>query len=644
MPRLDEALQLRGRGLSVIPVHSPGMPLPPGASEADAGKRPLVAWARYQTASPEFAEVREWWRRWPSANLGIVTGPVSGLVVVDIDPAGFDVLKEWEPVLPKTWRARTGRGGAHLFFKFPVGESIPSVNGLLPGIDVKAEGGFVVASPSRHANRQTYEWEISPFDGAPLAPLPTFLLALIRARASSNGRRGGGVRVPETIPEGERNAYLWRRARALRRWLAPDKILADLATANATHCKPPLPEAEVREIAAKAFSQADRSDFGARWQTDAHSEGEGSPSASHGPHDSFLPPKGELGEGTNFRPLSAADMLAEEVEPLRWVWEPFLAEGMLALLVAFMKLGKSTLTYALAVAVAQGKPFLGFPTKQGGVLILAVEEHPRDVKRRLRRFGMRPEDPIYAHMGPLPDSERTRNALRAFIKDNGIALVVLDTLGRYWRVNDENDNAQVTRKLSPLLDLAHESEAAFLLVHHERKSGGEDGRGIRGASALFGLVDQALMLERRQGGSPTQRVLRTLGRYEETPRELVVEWDGDANEYRLVGTPDGDAAKLKVWGALSDEPQDVSALAEKTGLTKKQVRRALEALGESIVCEGRGVKRDPHTYRRGAPNPFPPQPHHIRGGKNPGDGDGVLALWRAREGARAKRAAAEASG
>ena len=82
--------------------------------------------------------------------------------------------------------------------------------------------------------------------------------------------------------------------------------------------------------------------------------------------NSFPPPKGGDGEGTNFHPVTAADLLAQKPEPIVWVWEHFLPEGALNLLVAYMKVGKSTFTYAIAVAVARGAPFLDFPTKQGG--------------------------------------------------------------------------------------------------------------------------------------------------------------------------------------------------------------------------------------------------------------------------------------
>lgn len=325
--------------------------------------------------------------------------------------------------------------------------------------------------------------------------------------------------------------------------------------------------------------------------------------------NSIPPPKGGVGKETNFCPVSAAELLSGEPEPIPWVWEPFLPEGGLALLVAFMKVGKSTFVYALAVAVAQGQPFLGYPTKQGGVLILAVEEHPRDVKLRLRNFGMRPEDPIYVHTGRLDNSEATLNTLKDFIIDKGIKLVILDTLGRFWSLYDENNNAEVVRQVSPLLDLARETDAVVLLVHHERKSGGEQGRGIRGGSALFGLVDQALMLERPQGQKGSKRTLKALGRYADTPGEVILELVG--NEYRKLGTPgelSEEAVRVKVLAALTDEAQTLESLAQKAGLSEKATKKALEALGNQVVREGKGVKGDPHTYRRASSDSIPSQP------------------------------------
>ena len=96
------------------------------------------------------------------------------------------------------------------------------------------------------------------------------------------------------------------------------------------------------------------------------------------------------------------------------------------------------------------------------------------------------------HSLRLDHGETTITALRDFIYQHNIGMVVLDTLSRYWNVRDENDNAGVVREVSPFLDLAHETGCTVVLVHHESKSGGENGRGIRGASSLLALAFVAI--------------------------------------------------------------------------------------------------------------------------------------------------------
>jgi predicted ATP-dependent serine protease len=264
-----------------------------------------------------------------------------------------------------------------------------------------------------------------------------------------------------------------------------------------------------------------------------------------------------------------------------------------------MKTGKSTLVYRMVVCIAKGIDFLERKTEQGGVLILAVEEHPRDVERRLRRFGMTEIDPIYIHVGPVREQAEILNDIKNFIIEKKIVLVVIDSLSRFWNVQDENNNTEVIRQLSPLLEMARETNAAVLLVHHERKSGGDDGRSIRGGSALFGLVDQAIFLERRPGEVSNKRVLKTLGRYEESPPELIIELVGD--DYNVLGTPEEFSetqAVERVKSVLTVEPMDVKTIAKEADTTEKLARKALEILKESGKADrsGSGKKGDPYLY------------------------------------------------
>lgn len=586
------------------------IPLKPG------GKVALIKWERYQKERPTYEDVHDWWDKWPDANIGIITGALSGLAVVDLDTdeALRNLGERCGGLMPSTLMVKTPRG-FHLYFAHPgLGVNVPTKAALLPGTDLRGDGGYVVAPGSIGEDGQRYRVLLN----AELAPLPEWLPPLLaKSTEAAQKPTDRPSRLRQGVLEGQRNTEAARLAGIyVDMGLEEEEVLTLLRRWN-EHNRPPLEDEELQTVVRSIVKTDNRN----------HPERR----IAQTEFVSLVPPKGVSGKETNFHPLSAADLLATEEEEITWVWELFIPEGGLVLLTAFMKEGKSTFTYALSLAVSQGRPFLGYPTKQGGVLILAVEEHPRDVTRRLRRFGMTTSDPVYVHAATL--DRANLESVKKFIRDKEITLVLLDTLSRFWKVKDENSNAEIMREVSPLLDLARETGAAVLLVHHERKSGGEDGRGIRGGSALFGLADQALILKKREGGQRTHRVLSCHGQYDETPSDLVFELKDD--EYHLLGTPETLSKgedKRKVLEAVTREPQDVPTLAKKAGLPEKRVREILADPGEQVIREGKGVKGDPHTYRL-ADNSILPYSHPI-GGKetNPrylateGDDDLSLAL------------------
>lgn len=161
---VDAALTYSERGWPVFPVHTPLR----GAASCSCGhgdcgspgKHPRIA-GGLNAASTEPNEIETWWRRWPRANVGVRTGAASGLVVVDIDPehGGADSLDELlrtHGPLPDGRAIRTGSGGAHLYFQHP-GHAVPNSAGKLgPGIDVRGDGGYVIAPPSSHHSGGRY--------------------------------------------------------------------------------------------------------------------------------------------------------------------------------------------------------------------------------------------------------------------------------------------------------------------------------------------------------------------------------------------------------------------------------------------------------------------------------------------------------
>ena len=227
---------------------------------------------------------------------------------------------------------------------------------------------------------------------------------------------------------------------------------------------------------------------------------------------------------------TADDILTEPDVGIDWLWEPYLPLGTLAVLASYPKVGKSTLAYPLALAIQRGVPFLGGATKQKNVLILAVEEHPQDVQRRLR--ALRAHDvPLHLHRGGLPPTAALHLELREYVRAQQIGLVILDTLAHFWRgiVDDENDNMQVLKAVAPFLELARATGAAVLLLHHERKSAGTAGKTIRGGGALLGIADQAFLYGyTRAGRRSAKRVLETIGRYAESPASQVVLYERGA--------------------------------------------------------------------------------------------------------------------
>lgn len=132
-------------------------------------KRPLVAWSTEATVDDN--QIHDWWSRWPDAGIGIALGP-SGLVVLDVDPrnGGNESYQQIRDQLPATGAVQTGGGGLHLYYE-GIRRTQPN---RLPGIDIKASGGYVVAPPSVHPSGRQYEW-IRPTFTDLWAPWPDWL-------------------------------------------------------------------------------------------------------------------------------------------------------------------------------------------------------------------------------------------------------------------------------------------------------------------------------------------------------------------------------------------------------------------------------------------------------------------------------------
>jgi replicative DNA helicase len=253
---LESALGYAHWGWPVFPLHTPAMDgtcscKHPGCDKV--GKHPRTLHGLKDGTTNEDT-IRAWWAKWPDANIGIVCGAASGVVVLDIDKrhGGKQSLEELErrhEMLLPTATVRTGGGGNHLFFRHPGGE-IRNKAGLdgLPGLDVRGDGGYVVAPSSLHISGKTYEWEADP-EEVPMADMPLWLVDLLTARSPPN-EKSPEADAGDAISEGRRNATLTSLGGSMRRrGMTESEINAALQRVNAERCKPPLSDAEVRVIA-----------------------------------------------------------------------------------------------------------------------------------------------------------------------------------------------------------------------------------------------------------------------------------------------------------------------------------------------------------------------------------------------------------
>lgn len=219
-----------------------------GHEDKAIGKVPLTNHGLKDCTQTQLG-VKEYWAKYPQANIGIVT---DGLIVLDFDAGhgGLDSKNELEAkygLLPRTRRHRTGGGGQHWLYRAPSGVVVRNTTGLAgyQGIDTRANGGYIVAPPSLHPSGNRYE----VLDDCDITPAPEWLVTLATQRSTAPLPPPGDI-GQIIIPEGQRNAHLTSLAGSMRRRGMPQSAIeAALLEVNYSQCQAPLPENEVLAIA-----------------------------------------------------------------------------------------------------------------------------------------------------------------------------------------------------------------------------------------------------------------------------------------------------------------------------------------------------------------------------------------------------------
>lgn len=256
---LQAALDYAGRGFSVIPVRG--------------DKKPFIPWTEYQARRATRDEIRAWAEKYPGAMIGIITGEISGIFVIDIDTTeGYQAIRKFIPGDLLFPVVKTPRGGWHLWFIYPVGSKLTVGTGIVPGVDFRGEGGYIVAPPSCNGDGRAYAWQkgFTLNEFAP-PPIPDALLSALKNNIyhSFHTERCGQDRPQETTKtttdhsffnQGNRDDSLFHTANCLMKGGCEIPFVEHVIDILARNSNPPFPENEIRAKIDSALKRIEAKD------------------------------------------------------------------------------------------------------------------------------------------------------------------------------------------------------------------------------------------------------------------------------------------------------------------------------------------------------------------------------------------------
>ncbi|MCP4257850.1 MAG: DNA primase [Planctomycetes bacterium] len=250
---LECALYYIERGWTVLPLYTikDSKCTCPGKKPCKPGKHPYgpLVPNGSKDATTDEKTVRRWFGGKYNVNIGICAGKASGLVLLDIDPrhGGNESLSKFS--VPETLQVITGSLGSHYYFSHPGCDVRNSTSTLAPGLDVRAEGGYCVAPPSKHISGNEYRWKLDP-RAVEIAPCPEWIY-----KSNGQEKKTQCDKLGETIEEGTRDNALTSLAGTMRaKGMQFEEIYAALQKVNEKRCKPPKPDSDIERIARSVSS------------------------------------------------------------------------------------------------------------------------------------------------------------------------------------------------------------------------------------------------------------------------------------------------------------------------------------------------------------------------------------------------------
>lgn len=497
-------------------------------------KFPAGEWLRYQTNLPTDAQLADWFGQQGFVRLGLVTGKNSGIFVADFDgAAGMDTLAALDAKgFPQSIRQFTPSGGCHVLLKHP-GLYIPTRKwrespwlNTLHGMDIRGDGGFIMAAPSIGAEYGRYDWDVDAHpDLATLADAPQAFIDLISQATTASGT---GKDLPVTRAPGPlgldlgqiidgRETYMRNTVMAVTRGLfdrlqrmpTEQEVFEEGWPQYAARVDLSRPGRGENEFRAKVKYTLARIQRGAV-------PGFTSPAAGNEPGGQ-APGGGETAEA-KAEPLwvDALGWDAAAVPKRPWIAPGYLMRGSVTVLSGQGAGGKSSLVVAQTISLATGKALGAFTPTEPMIVINYNTEDDMDEQRR--RYGAAlkaSETPVAAvsnrvircgpnDIGTLfardPNTgaiapTAAMQALEALCVNSGADVLFCDPLAELHNA-EENDNTAMRAVIAAFRGLAKRLNIAVEILHHDRKGTNAPGDmdRMRGASAISGAVRVMLTL------------------------------------------------------------------------------------------------------------------------------------------------------
>lgn len=497
---LAQANEYIDQGWSILPVKP-------------SEKRPYMTnWLQYQhtRATKEMAD--SWFTSLTGAGVGMVTGRISGVVVLDIESYCSIPIDELLRRYPTQMISRTGTGGYHLFYLYPNGVSkIANRVGIFEGADIRADGGFIVLPPTRHPNGKLYEW-------IKKGPLGVFPKALLDIQSQPKAQGDGWItEALRGVSEGGRNDACARLAGYFfHKGLNADIVEALLTEWNERN-DPPLPMREIRTT----IKSIERSSAGMGGQfTSLEYEDDTKPAA-------------RTPENSTFDLLRMRDYVkGYGGEGATWLVQDWLPDKSITFLVSPPESYKTWILLDLAVSISTGLPFLGQAriNKTGPAMIIQQEDSHGGLTERLaliaeQKMGMAanlgnetwqipciPDLPIYIHPSRMLrfDNDKVLKELEEQIKTIKPRVILIDPL---YSTTSGVDNymADLANQMMILKTWRDKYGCSFVLAHHSKKNLDPDSTAREdswGSQFLNAFLEAGWQVRRNQKLAPNEVVVR----------------------------------------------------------------------------------------------------------------------------------------